>query len=174
MTTGMMQLLAVGFDGNEFNGRIIPELDALRESGIIRLIDLAFVMKDEVGDVATVQISDLTEEEKLEFGIEAGALIGFGAAREAGAEIGAEVGAESVLEGDFGIGDEDLDEIGEGLANNSSALLMLVEHLWSRPLKQALLDSGAQIIGNWIIQPEMLVEFGEELASEREAAASAT
>ena len=124
MTTGMLQLLVVGFEGNKFSGQIIPELDALRESGTIRLIDLVFVIKDDAGDVTSVQLSDLSEEEKLEFGMTAGALIGFGAAGDAGAEIGAEVGAENVLEGDFGVADEDIDEIAADLDANSSALVM--------------------------------------------------
>jgi uncharacterized membrane protein len=168
VTTGMLQLLVVGFEGNKFSGQIVPELDALRASGTIRLIDLAFVIKDDAGEVTSVQFSDLSEEEKLEFGMTAGALIGFGAAGEAGAEIGAEVGAENVLEGDFGVADEDVDEIAADLDANSSALVMLVEHLWSIPFKQAVINSDGRLVGNWIIHPEMLVEMGAEMAAERE------
>jgi uncharacterized membrane protein len=165
----MMQLLVVGFEGNKFNGQIIPELDALRQSRMIRLIDLVFVTKDGEGDVTSVQMSDLSEEEKLEFGMTAGALIGFGAAGDAGAEVGAEVGAENALEGDFGVADEDIDEIAADLDNNSSALMLLVEHLWSIPMKEAIINSNGRLVGNWIIQPEMLVEMGAEMAAAREA-----
>jgi uncharacterized membrane protein len=163
----MLQLLVVGFEGNKFSGEIVPELDALRNSGMIRLIDLVFVTKDDEGDVTSVQLSDLSDEEKIEFGMTAGALIGFGAAGDAGAEAGAEVGAENVLEGDFGVADEDIDEIAAELDANSSALMLLVEHLWSIPMKEAIIHSNGRLIGNWIIQPEMLVEMGAEMAAER-------
>lgn len=174
MTVGMLQLLVVGFEGNKFSGQIIPELDALRQDHLIRLIDLVFVTKDADGEVTSVQFSDLSDEEKLEFGMTAGALVGFGAAGDAGAEAGAEVGAENVLEGGFGVADEDIDEIAADLDNNSSALMILAEHLWSVPLKQAFIDSGARLVGNWIIQPEMLVEMGAEMEAEREAQALQT
>lgn len=169
MTMGMLQLLVLGFEGNKFRGEIIPELDALRADKLIRLVDLAFVIKDEAGEVTMVQFSDLSEEEKLEFGMTAGALIGFGAAGEAGAEVGAEVGEEAVLEGEFGLAGEDLDEIATHLEVNSSALVILAEHLWSIPLKQAFINANARLVGNWIIQPEMLVEMGAEMEAEREA-----
>ena len=171
MTTGMLQLLAVSFEGNKFNGEIIPELNALREDHLIRIVDLVFVTKIESGDVTSVHFSDLSDKEKLEMGMTAGALIGYGAGGEAGAEAGAELGAESVLHGDFGIADEDVEEIAENLESNSSELIMLVEHLWSIPMKQALINAHADVVGNWIIQPEMLVEMGAEMEAEREAQA---
>jgi uncharacterized membrane protein len=99
----------------------------------------------------------------------AGALIGLGAGGIDMAEAGAEAGAEQVLEEGFGVSDEDIEEIAAEVPNNSSALIMLVEHLWSLPFKQAIINADGRLIGNWIIQPEMLVEMGAELEAEREA-----
>ena len=165
MTTGMLQLFVIGFDGNEFNGHLVPELNALREHGTIRLVDLAFVLKDQDGRISSARVSDLTEDEKLRMGMTAGALIGFGAAGIEGAEIGAEAGAEAVMEGDFGIDDEDIDEIASHLDYNCSSVVMLVEHLWSIPLKEAIIGSNGRMIAQWVIQPESLIALGQEMAT---------
>lgn len=169
MTYGMLQLLVIGFPGNKFSGEIVPELNALREKGLVRLIDLVFVIKDESGKVDSLQVSDLTEEQKVDFGMAAGTLIGLGAGGAEMAEAGAAAGAENVLEGNFGLSDEDIDEIAAELPNNSSAAVLFVEHLWSIPFKQAVINADGRLVGNWIIQPEMLVEMGAELEAAREA-----
>jgi uncharacterized membrane protein len=169
MTYGMLQLLAVGFEGNKFSDRIVPELDALRENGLLRVIDLVFVTKDAEGTVDALQASDLTDDQKVEWGMSVGGLIGLGAGGMEGAEAGAEAGALNVLEGNFGLSEEDIEEIAEEVPVNCSALLILVEHLWSIPFKEALINSQGRLMGNWIIQPEMLVEMGAELEAAREA-----
>ena len=61
MTFGPMQMLIVGFDGNEFKGEILPELRRLGDQDVVRLIDLLLVSKDENGEVTRLEISDLSE-----------------------------------------------------------------------------------------------------------------
>ena len=99
MAIGPVQLLVVGFEGGDFEGEILAELDRLRENDIVRLIDLAFVRKDADGRVERVQRSDLSPEEAEQFGAIVGALIGFGAAGEEGAELGAIEGAAALEDG---------------------------------------------------------------------------
>src|SRR5881392_863533 len=89
MEFGPVQMLVVGFEHGKFEGEILAELKRLREQDIIRLVDLLFVNKDDDGVIATVELSDLSQEESMEFGALAGALIGLGAAAEAGAVAGA-------------------------------------------------------------------------------------
>jgi len=72
-------MLVVGFEHGKFEGKILAELRRLREHDIIRMVDLLFVTKDEQGDVAKVEHSDLSQEEAMEFGALAGALLGLGA-----------------------------------------------------------------------------------------------
>ena len=90
---GPVQVLVVGFEEGRFEGRILAELRRLRDHDIIRMIDLIFVAKDEQGDVAEVEHSDLSAAEAAEFGALAGALIGLGADGEEGAEAGATAAA---------------------------------------------------------------------------------
>src|SRR5690348_17319748 len=59
MTLGPLEYLVVGFEGNRFTGKILAELRAAQEKGIIRVIDLAVIRKDEQGNVAALELSDL-------------------------------------------------------------------------------------------------------------------
>ena len=68
MTIGPVQLVVLGFEGNSVTGEILAELRRLRDHDVIRLIDLLFVSKDESGEVAVMEASDLTQEEAMEFG----------------------------------------------------------------------------------------------------------
>src|SRR6266576_186293 len=63
MTMGPVQLLVVGFDDPQFNGQILAELDRLRESDVVRLVDLLVVRKDDEGNVERLQRTDLTPAE---------------------------------------------------------------------------------------------------------------
>jgi hypothetical protein len=60
---GPVEFMLIGFDGNRFTGEIMPELSDLREKGIVRVIDLLFVSKDEAGNVTSFELSDLAPEE---------------------------------------------------------------------------------------------------------------
>src|SRR2546423_15583153 len=88
MEFGPVQMLVVGFEHGKFEGEILAELKRLREQDIIRLVDLLFVNKDDDGVITAVELSDLSQEESMEFGALAGALVGLGAGGEAAAEAG--------------------------------------------------------------------------------------
>jgi hypothetical protein len=87
MTIGPVQLLVIGFNEADFHGHIRAELDRLRASDTIRLIDVAFVAKDSDGNLTRMRMSDLSTEESEEFGAVVGALIGLGAGGEEGPRL---------------------------------------------------------------------------------------
>src|SRR5258706_5290943 len=99
MEMGPVQMLVVGFEDGKFEGEILAELRRLREHDIIRMVDLLFVAKDDQGDIVKLEHSDLSQEEAMEFGALAGALLGLGADGEEGAEAGALAGAEAAEDG---------------------------------------------------------------------------
>ena len=84
MAIGPVQLLVVGFGQGEFHGRIRAELERLRDSDTVRVIDLLAIRKDADGNIERLQLSDLSEDEAMELGAIAGALIGLGAGGEEG------------------------------------------------------------------------------------------
>ena len=84
MAVGPVQLLVLGFDNAEFHGEITRELERLRESDTVRVIDALAVHKDAEGEIEVQHLSNLTEEEAIELGSKVGALIGLGIAGEEG------------------------------------------------------------------------------------------
>jgi uncharacterized membrane protein len=62
MPLGPVQLLVIGFDQPQFKGAIRAELDRLRESDVVRLIDAIVVRKDKDGEIEKLQLSDLSTE----------------------------------------------------------------------------------------------------------------
>jgi len=99
MTFGPVQMLVVGFDTDEFTGKIREELKRLKEQDVVRVIDLLAVRKSQDGELEILQESDLTQDEATEFGALIGALVGFGAGGEEEASIGAIAGANELADG---------------------------------------------------------------------------
>src|SRR6059058_1955895 len=93
MTIGPVQLIVLGFKDPDFHGEVVAELERLRRSDTVRVIDALAVYKDAAGDVEVEHLSNLTTEEAIELGSKVGALIGLGIAGEQGAEEGAAIGA---------------------------------------------------------------------------------
>lgn len=164
---GPMQLLVIGFPGNEFSGEIIPAINDARERGLIRLIDYAFVGKDEEGALIAVEGTDLGPVEVEQMGAVVGGLIGLGAGGKKGAVRGAKAGAEMSRDVDdertYGLSQDDIDEIVDSFPNNSSAVFAIVEHLWAKDIKQAVVDSNGSVFIQGMLTPELFVSIGEAL-----------
>src|SRR5208283_1790315 len=126
MAIGPVQLIVLGFNHPDFHGEVIAELERLRESGTVRVIDSIAVYKDADGELEVEHLSNLTEQEAVELGSKIGALIGLGIEGEEGAEAGAALGAEQA--GAEGIrpfaGAEEWDVLA-GIPNDSAAALIL-------------------------------------------------
>ena len=166
---GPIQLSVIGFDNEEVIGGLLDELDRVREFGIIRLIDFLFVAKDEEGDIAALEVTDLSDEERTEFGAVVGGLIGLGAAGAEGAVEGAVAGALAVAEHDFGLTGAEVREVANRIPEGSSAVIVLFEHTWALRLKEYVLESGGFLVAQGLIHPSALVSVGEELAAVVEA-----
>jgi hypothetical protein len=130
---GPVDYLMLKFVGNKFNGEIVPELADLEKRGIIRVIDMVLITKDSNGKLFVTEAKDLQ-----------------GDAGRAFQQI-AKNTQEWFYEGD-------IETIASTLPNNSSAGLLLYENVWAIKFKQALLDSGAELITMGRIAPEIIAE----------------
>jgi len=163
MEFGPVQMLVVGFEHGKFEGEILAELKRLREQDIIRLVDLLFVNKDDDGVIATVELSDLSQEESMEFGALAGALIGLGAAGEEGAEEGALAGAVAMEDGKA-FSEQDVWFVADAIPPGTSAGIALIEHRWAVPLREAIERAGGVPLADEWVHPEDLIAAGAEAA----------
>jgi len=134
MTLGPIEVLVVGFPGNKFNGRIVPEIQALVDREIIAVVDGLLIQKDENGDVTVVEF----EESGIDQDVAAlGALCS-----DALADL---------------ISSEDVDEFAAALEANSSAAVLVFEHTWAKQFRDAIVESGGILVNNIRI-PGLVVE----------------
>jgi len=131
MELGPIEILVIGFPENNFTGEIAPALADLVETGLIRVIDLVFIAKDADGNVLGVELSELDDSVKVLF-------------------------QPHVLEPAGMIADEDVEDIGAGLKPDSSAAILLVEHVWATRFQQAVADAGGQLISSLRIPKEVI------------------
>ena len=160
MAIGPVQLIVLGFTHPTFHGEIIAELERLRESDTVRVIDALAVYKDAAGEVEVEHLSNLTQDEAVELGSKVGALIGLGIEGEQGLEAGAEAGAEAAAEGVQVFSDQEAWDVLEDIPNDSAAALVLLEHHWAVPLRDAIARAGGFRLSDGFISPLDLVEIG--------------
>jgi uncharacterized membrane protein len=166
MAIGPVQLIVLGFDHPEFHGEIIAELERLRESDTVRVIDSLAVYKDADGELEVEHLSNLSEDEAREVGSKVGALVGLGIEGDKGFEAGAVAGAEAAEEGIQVFSEEDAWDVLEDIPNDSAAALLLLEHHWAVPLRDAIARAGGFRLGDGFISPLDLVEIGLMSAEE--------
>jgi uncharacterized membrane protein len=169
MAIGPVQLIVLGFEHPEFHGEIIAELERLKESDTVRVIDALAVHKDADGEIEVMHLSNLSKEEAIEVGSTVGALIGLGIEGEDGMEAGAAAGAEAAADGVSVFNDEEAWDVLEDIPNDSAAALILLEHHWAVPLRDAIARTGGFRISDGFISPLDLIEIG--LVSSEDAAA---
>jgi uncharacterized membrane protein len=160
MAIGPVQLIVLGFNHPDFHGEIIKELELLRESDTVRVIDALAVHKDAEGEIEVAHLSNLTKDEAIELGSKVGALIGLGIEGEAGLEAGAEAGAEAAADGVQVFSDEQAWDVLEDIPNDSAAALLLIEHHWAVPLRDAIGRAGGFRLSDGFISPLDLVAIG--------------
>jgi hypothetical protein len=128
---GPIDYLVLEWPGRQPNGEVAPHLIDLVERGLIRILDLAIVVKGDDGSVARLEITD--------FGDEVDAFAEF-------------EGASSGL-----LSDEDIAEAGGTLESGTTAALLVYENSWAAPLASAIRDSGGQMVASGRIPVEDVV-----------------
>jgi hypothetical protein len=147
MGIGPVEYAVIAFPGNKFRGEIAPALGDLVKAGTIRILDLAFVMKDNEGKAVAVEVEDTDS-----------------AILQAFESIGAERGG--LLNAD------DLAAAADALEPNSSAAVIIWEDLWAAKLAESLQRADAVVIERHVV-PYELVQAAVAFAEENKVGASA-
>ena len=132
-----LEYIIIGFPENNFSGEIIPELAALVDGGLIRIVDMVFVAK---GDDGSAVVLEVDEHDHLS--------------------------AFVALEGEVGgvIGPDDIEHAAESIASGSSVLVLVWQDLWAAPLADALRQAGGELIEGARIPAEIAEEVEAVLA----------
>lgn len=141
MTLGPIELLVLGFPGNRFTGGIIPEIERLVEAGIISVVDVLMIHKDEAGEVTFAELEEDDGDDPV--------------AR-----------LSRMMKGLDLIGDEDVLEFAQALEPNSSAAALVFEHTWAKGFRDAIVASDGELVANFRV-PGAVVD--EVLAAVAEA-----
>jgi hypothetical protein len=118
---GPVSYLIVEFPGSKMTGEGLPILVDLVDRGLIRILDLLFVKRDEDGTVTTAELTDLDGDGELDLMIFEGAASGL-------------------------LDESDLADAAEVVEPGSSAAILLFENRWATPFTQALRRGGAEVV----------------------------
>ena len=140
MALGPIEILIIEFPGSQFKGEIVPELEKLTANDTISIIDGLLVKKDVNGDVTFVEFDELG--------------INDDASKLAGV----------VDQLDALISDEDVEAWAAALAPGDSEAILVFEHTWAKPFRDAVVRSGGVLGGNIRLGGEVVEELLAELA----------
>ena len=129
--TAPVQVLVVGFDEPSFSGEVLAELERLREQGVVRLLDVLLVRREEDGTFDTLEPPP-------------------GSAPELG-RLAAEV-----LGGGGDAGEGETWSLADTIPPGGLAAVALIEHLWAEPLMGAIHRAGGHALGEAWLPPELL------------------
>ena len=137
---GPIEILVIEFPGNKFTGEIMPALNDLVDSETISIVDGLFVMKDAEGAIVYSEFEELSTND------DAFALT-------------------EVIDMINGLlSDDDVQELAAELDNNSSAAILVFEHTWVKPLRDAIVSSGGVLVNSIRIPGAAVEEVLEALA----------
>jgi hypothetical protein len=129
---GPIGYLIVEYSGNKFTGNAFRELLDLVDRGLIRVLDLRFVLRADDGSLAVMELSDIDADGQFDFGLFAGVSSGL-------------------------LDESDLKEAANAIEPNSAAAVMVYENRWAAPFVQALREAGASLVSAGYIPQDALL-----------------
>ncbi|MGV9557727.1 DUF6325 family protein [Streptomyces sp. NPDC003401] len=139
---GPIDYLVVEFPGNRMTGEGLPLLVDLVDRGIIRVLDLTFVRKDDDGSVTGMEIADLTGDGRLDLSVFEGASSGL-------------------------LGQDDVEEAATALEPGCSAGILIYENVWAAPFATALRRGGARLVASGRVPVQALLAALDETEAAR-------
>lgn len=133
MELGPASVLTIQFEGNNFKGEILSALVELVQSGTVRVVDAVAVKKDAAGNVTAQEINQLAMNDLHVFDPLQAEITGL-------------------------LSNQDIQDIGALLENNSAAGLLVIEHLWAIKLAHAIQDTGGKVVLNRLLMPDAVAE----------------
>ena len=140
---GPVDYLVVAFPTDRMTGEALPLLIDLVDRGVIRILDLEFIRKDEDGTVTTLSQVDLARMQVLEAALFEGAASGL-------------------------LGPDDLADAATALDPGTAAGVLVYENLWAAPFAAALRRSGGQLVAAGHIPVQALVAALDALEAEEQ------
>jgi hypothetical protein len=138
---GPVDYIIVGFKGNNFDGSVLKELTKAIDSEVIRLVDLLLIIKAKDGSIEMAEVRDQSDDIK-----------------EAATALGFKDDMPLMTE-------DDAEKVGAMMDNDTSAGVLVIEQLWAKGLKKALLDKNAVLIGEGRLHADTVTANIKELTA---------
>ena len=153
---GPLQVIAASFRAAaDFEGRVLAEVGRLQGRGVLRLVDLLFITKNEAGQIQRLMVGD------DDFGALLSRIIPLGGAGSAGPAAG---------EAPPGFDPSGAQALAEAMPPGTALAFLLVEHGWAKPLFEAITEAGGALLGEDFLTAEAELLAGAEVAAVEEAA----
>jgi uncharacterized membrane protein len=143
MTIGPLEFIVIGCKGHQFTSEIVPELNSIQQKGLIRVVDLSFVRKDSNGTVSVLEVHDLKDEELALFDPIKEDLMGF-------------------------LTPEDIARLTSVIPPDTSAVIVLLEHMWIVKLSEGLNRANAVLLAGGMVPPAAVEQLEAELKAAQE------
>ncbi len=140
MDLGPLEFIIIGCPGGQFTKEIVPELHAIQEKDLIRVVDLLFLRKDAQGAVNVLEVRDLNDEELAAFGILKNNLLGV-------------------------ITHDDIIALSNVIPADTSTVVLLLEHLWIGGLERAIERARGTVFIGGMVPQEAREQLKQELAA---------
>ena len=129
---GPTEYIVIGFEGNKFSGEIMPEVRRLKDENLIRIRDALVVQRDDSGDLLSYEIADIPEMQ------------------QDASELDPHLGQW--------FSQDDIEQIGQVIPEQSTVALLLVEHVWAQPLSDAIQRANGSMLARTFVPPELIEE----------------
>ena len=153
---GLLQLVNIRFEGKIFLEDVRQQLKSILNRDLIRAIAYIVLVKDREGNIFVLEGGDLEEEEAVEIDAVIGYLVGLLAGRP-------DIAAEEAAPDTSGISEKNLQKMAQDLPPDHSALLLILEHVWTTRAKELFSSLGGSLVSHGIITPDLLIRLGAEL-----------
>jgi hypothetical protein len=140
MAISPLEFVVIECKGHQFSKEIVPELNSIQQSNLIRVVDLLFVRKDASGTISVLEVHDLHDEELAVF--------------------------EPIKDDLMGLfTHEDIALLTQAIAPDTSAVIVLLEHGWVSRLAQGIERAGGILRAGGLVPPEAVEKLEAELAA---------
>ncbi|HEV2582400.1 MAG TPA: DUF6325 family protein [Ktedonobacteraceae bacterium] len=143
MEIGPLEYVVLGFEDGQFASVVLPKLNEIQESGLIRVVDLLFVGKAADGAVSMQEVSELGEDEQAAYA---------GLAEDVAGLLTA----------------EDIDRLASEIPPGTWAVVALFEHTWTLQLADAVRRAGGALFAGGMVAPDAIGKVSAELAAAKE------
>lgn len=143
MEYGPVQYFVFDFPGNQFKGEIIPALEDVVAKGLIRIVDIAFATKDAEGNFGSFELDETEDRDAQSF--------------------------RSVVHHVSGLlSEDDIRELAANMPSNSSAAILVFEHVWAKDLASAIRNANGITVAQGFVPPDIVAEVARARAEAAE------